>query len=199
MYAVTVDDNMLDRITDVPYATEQQIGKAQTSALRKIRKRIETRIKQAAAKKLRIPQKAIADRFFSSRVEPGDEDVNVWVGTWAVSPFSIGTPKQTVTGVKSGRRFYPGAFIASIYTAQEKVWIRLHSTHYSPELYPTKRRPGDRGLGDYRGRFPVVRAAVPIDGVISEVIEKEGEAIATEFEKIFSQELNYYANVQGQL
>ena len=67
--------------------------------------------------------------------------------------------------------------MAKIYTGTEKVWIRLHSPHYTPDLYPTKHRPGDRGLAGYNGRFPVVRAAVPIDGVISDVVELEGDAV----------------------
>jgi hypothetical protein len=79
------------------------------------------------------------------------------------------------------------------------VWIRLRSKHYSPELYPTKRRPGDRGLGDQglRGRFPVVRAAVPIDEVLERVVDRDGDAISEEFLKVLTQELNYYTNIRG--
>lgn len=197
MFQITIDDNALALLGNIPHATEEQIEMARTSALRKMRKRVETMVKRLAAKRLRIPQKAIAGRFFSSNIRPGDDELSVWIGTWAVSPFSIGSPRQTATGVRVARRFYPGAFLGLVYSGQEKVWIRLHSKHYSPELYPTQHRPGDRGLGEHRGRFPVVRAAVPIDTVMSEVLDDHGDEIGAEFEKLYAQELNYYANVKG--
>jgi len=204
MLAFEVDMAVLDQLIERMAATDHQIELARTSALRKMRKRFETRVKGLAAKKLRMPQKALADRFFSEKIDPGDDELRLWVGTWNVSPFSIGsvsvygTPGKT-GGVKAGRRTYRGAFIGSIYSGEQKVWIRLHSPHYSPELYPTKYRPGDRGLGDtgLRGRFPVVRAAVPIDAIISEVLRTEGDSISQEFVKVFEQELNYYVNVKG--
>ncbi len=202
MLTFDVDTSVFDRVIGRIDATTGQIEQARTSALRKMRSRFETMVKKAAAKKLRMPQKAISDRFFSNRIEPGDDELRLWVGTWAVSPFSIGSvslygvPGKT-GGVKAGRRTYRGAFLASIYTGQEKVWIRLHSQHYAPELYPTQHRPGDNGLAGMRGRFPVVRAAVPIDEVIAGVLEQEGDAMLAEFEKVFAQELNYYANVKG--
>lgn len=196
MVRLEFDNSLLEKGANLVNATEQQIETARASALRKMRKRIETQIKRRAAKKLRIPQKAIADRFFSDKVEPGDDELKVWIGTWAVSPFSLGSPAQTARGVKAGRRSYQGAFLGEVYTSETKVWIRLRSPHYSPELYPTRTRPGDRGMSR-GGRFPVVRAAVPIDAVIGEIVTNEGDEIAAEFEKVFLQELNYQVNVKG--
>lgn len=198
MFTLQIDTDLLQKGAALVGATEKQLEAATTSTLRKVKKRIETRIKRRAAKELRIPQRAIGDRFFSNNINPGESVLKVWIGTWAVSPYSIGSPAQTLRGVRVGRRSYPGAFLANIYTTQEKVWIRLHSPHYSPDLYPTKYRSGDRGLAGLRGRFPVVRAAVPIDGVVSDVVELEGDAIMEDFEKLFLQELNYQVNVKGQ-
>lgn len=201
-FSVEIDPTALDKVIGGMNATEDQIEKARISALRKMRSRFETKVKQVVAKKLRLPQKALSGRFFSENIQPGDDELRLWIGTWAITPFSIGSispygiPGKT-GGVKVGRRTYRGAFLANIYSGQTKVWIRLHSKHYSPELYPTKYRPGDRGLADLQGRFPVVRAAVPIDEIIAEVLEQEGDAIAAEFGKVFAQELNYYLNVKG--
>lgn len=202
MFEVTVDDSALQQFAGIAEATDKQMEAARTSALRKMRKKVETLVIRAAAQKLRIPQKALKDRFFSNNIEPGDDELNVWIGTWAISPFSIGSVSAYGVpgksgGVRAGRRNYPGAFLASIYTGETKVWIRLHSKNYSPELYPTQYRPGDRGLGELRGRFPVIRAAVPIDAVMREVLERDGDEIAREFEKIFARELNYQVNVRG--
>lgn len=202
MLRLTIDQDLLDRRIDLTGATDLQIEAARTSALRKMRKRIETHIRQRAAKSLRIPQKAIGNRFFSNALNPRDEELKVWIGTWSVSPHSIGSPSVYGVpgisgGVRVGSRLYPGAFPAKIYSTEEKVWIRLHSKHFSPEIYPTAYRPGDRGWTSHRGRFPVVRAAVPIDAVIRDVISQDGEILAREFEKVFLQELNYQVNVKG--
>lgn len=202
MLALTVDSNLLSQRVDLAAATEQQIEAARLSSLRKMQKRVETTFKRAASRDLRIPQRAIAGRFFSNRLAAGEEELRVWIGTWDISPFSIGSPRPYGVpgrsgGVRAGRRVWPGAFIERIYSSTAKVWIRVSSKHYSRELYPTNYRPGDRGAGERGGRFPVVRAAVPIDEVMREVVERDGDELGREFEKLFLQELNYQVNVKG--
>lgn len=204
MVDVQVDQAAIKEVIRMFGSTPAQVALARASALRKMRKRVETRVKRAAAKELRMPQKAIGDRFFSEKIKKGDDVLKVWIGTHPVSPFRLGSVRPYGVagksgGVKAGRRTYRGAFLASIYTGGQKVWIRVSSKFFSPELYPTKHRAGDRGLADIggRGRFPVVRAAVPIDAVMEAVVERDGEDILREYESIFVQELNYYTNVRG--
>jgi len=202
MLDARIDQASLREVVRMFGSTPDQVQLARASALRKMRKRIETAVKRQAAKELRMPQKALGNRFFSNKIAKGDDVLKVWIGTQPVSPFDIGSVRPygkswKTGGIKAGRRTYRGAFLASIYTGQQKVWIRLHSKHYSPELYPTKKRSGDRGWSELRGRFPVVRAAVPVDAVLEQVVERDGEDILREFEKVFLQELNYYTNVRG--
>lgn len=204
MLRIEIDQQALHEAARRLGAVSGAVTLARSSALRKIRKRIETAIKKQAAKKLRLPQRALGKRFFSDPVRNGDQELKIWIGTYAISPFSLGSPKAygkpgRSGGVRAGKRRWPGAFLAKIYSSQKKVWIRKSSRHYSPDLYPTKYRPGDRGYieAGLRGRFPVVRAAVPVDGVISEVVDAYHPEIRAEFGRIFAQELNYYVNVRG--
>ncbi len=205
MLSVHVEQSTINEVIRQFASTQDEVDLALASALRKMRKRIETAVKRDAAKELRMPQKALGKRFFSEQIRKGDDLLKVWIGTQPVSPFDLGavsvygTPGKS-GGVKAGRRTYRGAFLASIYSSRQKVWIRLHSKHYSPELYPTRHRPGDRGLGDdavLQGRFPVVRAAVPVDAVLERVVDRDNDAILAEFIKVFTQELNFYTNVRG--
>lgn len=201
MLGFELDKSAMDALVGSLPATEEQKRKAGTSALRKFRKRFETRIKRAAAKRARIPVKGLSDRFFSSKVAEGDDELTVWIGAWNISPFSVGIPTAYGVpgksgGVKAGRKRWRGAFIHAIYSGEENVWIRLHSKHYMPELYPTRHRPGDRGLAK-DSRFPVVQAAIPIDSAIEEVLAVEGPQLEAEFEKLYQQELNYYAVVKS--
>ena len=196
MLKVKIDNDLLDRGSAVVEATNKQVYKARTRALIRLRKHVETALKREAAKQLRIPQKAIADRFFSNAITDVDEVLRVWFGEWNIDPYSIGTPRQTVRGVRAGRRSYRGAFLGSVYTPEEKIWIRLRSPHYSPDLYPAGYRPGDRGMAR-DNRFPVVRAAVPVDGVMEKVVLELGDSFALFFERTFLSELNYQVNVKG--
>lgn len=192
-----LDMTIIDEMIDIAGATDRQLDRARARALRKMKTTVETRVKREAARKLNIPQKGIADRFFSKALQPGDDELKLWIGTWDVDPFSIGAPQQSPFGVRVGRRSYPGAFLAKIYSNKEKVWIRLHSKHYSNELYPTRYRPGDRGLATLRGRFPVVRAAVPIDDIIRDVLDKQSGFFTEQFQAILQRELNYEVNLKG--
>ena len=195
MLGLTVDIDALQRMADAVAATEGQFLKARDSALRKIRQPVRRAVLREVAKEKRVPQKSLEGRVFMSDVR--EDAVRLWFGTWDLSLFEIGSPKQTKTGVTVGRHRYPGAFKAKIYSPDEQVWIRLHSRHYSPDLYPTRYRPGDRGIGRSRGRFPVVRAAIPIDGIVERVLERSGETFERRFMEIFAQELNYFVNVKG--
>jgi hypothetical protein len=205
MIEVQADQKSLDSIISMMGSTQKQVDMARASALRKMRRRIETEVKRQAAKELRMPQKALGGRLYSEPVKTSDESTRVWFGTQPVSPFALGTvgvygaPGRAFSGVMVGTRKYVGAFLATIYTSRSKVWIRLRSQFFSPELYPTKKRPGDRGLGDdgLRGRFPVVRAAVPVDEVIEKVVNNSASLFADDFVRIFTQELNYFTNVHG--
>lgn len=203
MLAIEVDQKGLEVMAKAIAATEDQVVISRTRALRKTQKEVETFIKRYVAKAERIPQRAIADRFFSEKVAPGDDTASVWIGAWAVDPFSLGSPTAygrvgVSGGVKVGRgRNYTGAFLAQIYTDQQKVWIRLKSKHYSPAIYPAHYRPGDRGLSR-NNRFPVVRAAIPIDKHVEKVLAQNESYFASVFEKKFEQEFNYEVLVKGE-
>lgn len=197
MLRVAIDSALLKQVPAAMEATSTQVYAARTRALIKLRTHVETVLKREAAKKLNLPQRAIGNRFFSNSITAQDDVLRVWFGEWAISPYAIGTPVQNSRGVRVGRRSYRGAFMGSVYTNQQKVWIRLHSRHFSRDLYPTNYRPGDRGRAGNRGRFPVVRAAVPVEGVMEEIVEVHEDGFADFFEKTFLRELNYQANVKG--
>lgn len=197
MLDVVIDNDFFDKRADLVGATDRQMENARLSALREMRKTIKSIVLRRVADEHRIPQKALEGRIFFSSLDGGEEELQTWIGTWNISPFAIGTPSQDNRGVSVGLRRYPGAFLASIYGSNGQVWIRLYSKFYDPGLYPTDYRPGDRGLGEKRGRFPVVRASIPVDDTVRRVMDQSGDYLGRQFEKKFIQQLNYQVNVKG--
>ncbi len=199
MIDAQIDKRSFDEAVRRIGATPAQVQQATTSALRKMRQRIQVAVRRAAAKELRMPQKGISKRFYSDPVKKGGQQMKIWIGTQPVSPFDLGSVRAygvvgRTGGVKAGRRTFRGAFLAEIYSGRQKPWIRLGSKHYTPDLYPTKRRPGDRGGKD--GRFPVIRAAVPIDAILERVVADYEPSMLDDYERIFIQDLNYFTNIR---
>ena len=197
-----VDKTAFDQIAGASQATEQQVTQAVTNSLRKLGKHIATIVKRETAKEARVPQKALGRRIYASPVNAGDSKMTVWVGTYAIEAVNVGTPTVYGVpgksgGVKVGRMRYPGAFIAQIYTADKKVWIRKGSKHFSSDLYPTKRRGGSRLSAGLSGRFPVVRAAIPVDAIVERVFSENSAEFGGFFSKTFARELNFQVNVKG--
>ena len=197
-----VDKTAFDQIAGASQATEQQVTQAVTNSLRKLGKHIATIVKRETAKEARVPQKALGRRIYASPVNAGDSKMTVWVGTYAIEAVNVGTPTVYGApgksgGVKVGRMKYPGAFIAQIYTADKKVWIRKGSKHFSSDLYPTKRRGGSRLSAGLSGRFPVVRAAIPVDAIVERVFSENSAEFGDFFSKTFARELNFQVNVKG--
>ena len=197
-----VDKTAFDQIAGASQATEQQVTQAVTNSLRKLGKHIATIVKRETAKEARVPQKALGRRIDASPVNAGDSKMTVWVGTYAIEAVNVGTPTVYGVpgksgGVKVGRMKYPGAFIAQIYTADKKVWIRKGSKHFSSDLYPTKRRGGSRLSAGLSGRFPVVRAAIPVDAIVERVFSENSAEFGDFFSKTFARELNFQVNVKG--
>lgn len=199
MIRATVDQASVAAVIRQLGSTPEQVREATSSALRKMRSRVQVAVRRLAAKELRMPQKGISRRFFSDPVKKGGQQMKIWIGTQPVSPFDLGSVRAygvvgRTGGVKAGRRTFRGAFLASIYSGRQKPWIRLGSRHYTPDLYPTQKRPGDRGGKD--GRFPVIRAAVPIDEIMERVVDQYAPHILDDYERILLQELNYFTNVR---
>jgi hypothetical protein len=172
---------------------------ATSRAIRKTLKWVNTRIKRDAAKDLKVPQKALTGRLKISTVRNGETSGKLWAGTWNISPFNIGNPVQGLSGVTGirGRR-YRGAFLAKIYTVRQNIWIRLHSKHYDPLLYPARslRRIKKELPAELRGRFPVVKVSIPIEPTMQSVFDRDEEEIQNEFYKKLTHELNYELRVK---
>ncbi|MDA3970270.1 MAG: hypothetical protein PF442_02860 [Desulfobulbaceae bacterium] len=194
---IELTDNDLDRVIELYDATEKQVRLARTRALRKTASWLRREVLSRTAKQKRIPARALQGRAYTSKVGPQDDGVIVTIGTMPLDVMNVGNPAQTAKGVRVGRQSYPGAFVQKIFSGQEKVWIRKGSKHYDPARYPVNRKKGPNTLpGELMGRFPVVRAAIPINDVVEVSAERYESLIRGDFMKNFKHELNYEVNVK---
>lgn len=171
----------------------QQVAVARTRAIRETLKSVRTKIKKEAAKVLKVPQKALTPRMFISKIKNGDAKGKLWAGTWWISPYVIGKPRQSKTGVTGVRgRRYRGAFLKKIYGEQENIWIRQGSKHFDIRLYPAgKRKPVSNK------RFPVVKAAIPIEEAMGKTFDRNENEIRQDFYKKLRREINYALKIEG--
>jgi hypothetical protein len=205
MFTLGIDQDLISSRADLFGAVDSQIEAARLGAMKKMRSRLNTRLKRRLSSALNVPQKSLKNRLLTSRVEMGDEEMKIWFGTYKLSPFSVGTPtwygQDFVSGgVKVGRyRTYRGAWLGWADGRSRQIWMRVESKHYKRELYPTSPFPagGTASRPGMKGRFPVVKAAIEVHDEIAAMMEEEQEQIMEDFAKVFLQELNYQINVKG--
>lgn len=181
-------------------ALPAQISNAKRRAISKTAKYVSTQAGREMAGSLGVAQKALKKRI-ASRLAGSKSDPQglIWFGLNPIDAQLAGAARQTKSGVSQKGRSWPGAFMASIYSGEQKIWIRLHSKHYDSELYPYGKGKG-RGAIDaaMSGRFPVVKARIPIDtpatrAIIAAMADKAKFRLA----EVMGQELNYEINVKG--
>lgn len=203
MLDIKIDMSDVERQVSMFSATIKEIDLARTRALRKTLMGMRTQVKRNVAKDLKITQKVIKDRFKTTRVKPGAEEAELWVGTYNVPAHFLGKPRQLKSGVRVGRRSYRGAFMVNSSNPKfvqhygGRIWMRKSSRHYSPALYPGKKggsNPARRkSIGG--GRFPIVQAAVRIHESVGKTMDLLRPQVPALFAKKFDQEMNYVLNV----
>lgn len=195
MIKIEIDDDDIERTAaEFATATAKMVKAARLRALRKTVRWFGGQILRVVAKKERMPLRALHNRVFVHQVKPDAESASVFIGTAPVDVTRFGNPVQTPKGVRVGRQSYRGAFLGRVYTGQEKVWIRQASRFHDPARYPTIRRSGDRGAfsdASLMGRFPVVRAAVPINEAVESVAGMLESDVRPRFLNDFRHELNF--------
>jgi hypothetical protein len=166
--------------------TARRVGIAQSRAIRDTLSWTRTRVRRDAAKQLKVPQRALQSRLLTSTVRNGDTTGKLWAGTWMISPFAVGKPRQGKSGGVVGvpGRRYVGSFLFNVYGGLHNIWIRLRSKHYTKELYPGSGRRSSGSVPEHlRHRFPVVKAAIEVEPTMAGVFDRDEVEIRHHFDK----------------
>ena len=151
-------------------ASKGQMEKAARSATRKLQAWINTQLMREMARETNIKQKALRPRFKKAMVSTAQGIyASIWIG---VNPFEAqlaGKPrKMGKKGVKVRSWMFDKAFVASIFSSQEKVCRRTTSR-----------------------RFPVAKMMIPIAEQMEEILPKYEGPAARKFEEIFEHEIKF--------
>ncbi|MCD6527006.1 MAG: hypothetical protein J7K75_08475 [Desulfuromonas sp.] len=156
-------------------ALPEQVRNAATWAARHTRDWLRTQVLRDLNAELGTTKKRLAMRFRKggngrNTMSKDTTMATLWIG---VNPMGVEALKlklrQTKSGVRVGKRYYPGAFVADVYgTGKPGVWKRLG-----------------------RKRLPLIKMMVPVQPEAAHIVPKYvGEAAAI-FEQRFEHDLRY--------
>lgn len=156
-----------NRMPELINATRKQLDTAVNRALRGAGQWLRTHSVRELGRELGIVQRPLRQRFrMYSRLADGE--VKVWVGLTPLSVHYLGSPRQTVTGVRVGRKNYDGAFVNPMRSRQVMVW----------------RREG-------RERLPIERVTEEIAELGEAVVQRWERRVEARFIELFEQEARY--------
>lgn len=156
-----------NRMPELIEATAKQLDQAVSRALRKTGAWLRTHSVRELGRELGIVQAPLRQRFkLYPRLKDGE--VKVWVGLRPLSVHYLGNPRQTVDGVRVGRKTFDGAFINPMRSRHKLVW----------------RRKG-------RERLPIERVTQEIAELGEAVVNRWEARVEARFIELFEQEARY--------
>lgn len=118
---------------------EKRVRPAVRRALRRSGTAMWKSIRADAAKRAKIPARALSRRVFR-HLRRSRDALSLWFGAYRVGLSKLGAARQTRLGVRVGKRFFPGAFLGRGRLAGRSVFIRYGSPHFDPAVYTTPKR-----------------------------------------------------------
>lgn len=184
-------------------ATEKQMETASEIALKETSKWLKTQVKRKISEAIGISQKSFADRLFISSGVSLTGYMFFWIGTWRISPFSLGTPRlygipYKTGGIQSGRIQFKGGFHAKVGDGgHENVFIRLHSPHFNPTLFANT--AGSPNPTKTSARLPIMKAGLDIQEEAQKAVDAMWPQLPAVFEEKYIKRLDYEVNIRGGL
>ncbi|MDE1464792.1 hypothetical protein [Spartinivicinus poritis] len=185
------------RANRIIQAAPKQLEKASQRAMRKTIRWLKSRMAREISKTMKVPQKVIKERFKDATTGKGVNKVfTLWIGTLPLAAEQVSKPRQTNKGVSVRSHRFEGAFYKPVFDGQAKVWIRSkrNLTLNYPSLNPKKKKAIGQVPKHLKGRFPIQRIGVPIDGVTEELFKRYKNRAVERFSTLLQQELNYAVN-----
>ncbi len=191
-----LDSTVDDLIGQFDHAPEK-VSKAIARSLRKLSRFAERRILRELARQQSISQKVLKSlgRVRVSLYQPGDRagqnySLIIWIGALDIPAHYLGKPVQTKRGVRTGRRFWEGAFLMRPINATHSMVFERKDT-WQHKFQRSKKSGRMMWMG-----LPLEKKEVPIWNTASTVLQKLEPVLLDRFTTLMEQELNYELNVR---
>lgn len=152
-------------------STEQQLKTAATRALNKTARWLRVRVAGDTASQLNIKVSVVKAELVLLRARPNQPIAGVGLkrSGAVIKASTLGIPQQTSRGVRTGRKYWDGAFVANNRRGHQAVFRR-------------------RG----KARLPIQELHIVVRDAMSDVMEHlSGGPAMQQFNKIFEHELRY--------
>ena len=191
-------NSVVDELIEHFAYSPEKVSKAIARSLRKLSRFAERRVLRELAREQGTSQKVLKSlgRVKVSLHQPGDRAgagyrLIIWVGALDIPAHYLGKPVQTRTGVRIGRRFWPGAFLMQ----------PLNATH--PMVFERKEGWRHKFQHSHKsGRMmwmglPLEKKVVSVWYSANAVLQKLEPALLERFARLMEQELNYAFNIES--
>ncbi len=190
-------DSTVDELIEQFDHAPEKVSKAIARSLRKLSRFAERRILRELARQQSISQKVLKSlgRVRVSLYQPGDRagqnySLIIWIGALDIPAHYLGNPIQTRSGVRTGGRFWEGAFLMRPVNATHSMVFERKDT-WQHKFQRSKKSGRMMWMG-----LPLEKKEVPIWNTASTVLQQLEPVLLDRFTTLMEQELNYELNVR---
>ncbi len=191
-------DSTVDELINQFNHAPEKVSKAIARSLRKLSRFAERRVLRELARRQNISQKVLKSlgRVRVSLYKPGDRSgqnysLVIWVGALDIPAHYLGKPVQTKRGVRTGRRFWEGAFLMQPVNATHPM-VFERKEEWRHKFQRSKKSGRMMWMG-----LPLEKKEVSIWDLASDVLRKLESVLLERFATLMEQELNFELNIRS--
>lgn len=189
----------LAELEDQLLASVPQINRAVDRALRKTSRWLETYSKRELGIALQVPQRVFKTRFFRTfSTKDGKREVNVWFGLDSMRSIDLGRARQTNLGVKVGKQFFVGTFLATMQSGHTGIFRRSNVRNRESSSDERNENRQKRSDGQWT-ELPIEEVGFPIEQIAKPILERYYVRAEARFKQLLKQEINFVLNVENKL
>ncbi|WP_066017710.1 hypothetical protein [Endozoicomonas atrinae] len=191
-------DSTVDELIDQFDHAPEKVSKAIARSLRKLSRFAERRVLRELARRQNITQKVLKSlgRVRVSLYQPGDRagqnySLIIWIGALDIPAHYLGKPIQTRSGVRTGPRFWEGAFLMRPVNATHSMVFERKDT-WQHKFQRSKKSGRMMWMG-----VPLEKKEISIWSSARTVLQQLEPVLLDRFTTLMEQELNYAFDIES--
>lgn len=186
-------NDLIESFSDAP----GKVGKATDRALRKLSRFAERQTFRALSRQMNLSAKLLKELgrvrvslHRKSGWNPDGYALVIWIGVWDIPAHYIGRPVQTKTGVRTGNRFWDGAFIFRPVNADHDM-VFERAEHWKHKQQVSRRSGRLMWMG-----LPIEKKELSVRWQADAALSRVAPVLLERFITLLQQELNFAFNIE---